>query len=115
MRPDRDDYLRRVLALYCGLPHTAARRPFPPDCRLAKQLFDRGISLETIETAFLLASARRMYRDPQDPPLTPIRSLAYFLPVIDEVLLQPPEPGYVSYFRLKVDLNVQISTDLSER
>jgi hypothetical protein len=115
VRPARDDYLRRLLALYCGLPHTAARRPFPPDRRIAEQLFDRGISLETIEAAFLLASARRMYRDSQAPPLKPIRSLAYFLPVIDEVLLQPPDPGYVSYLRFKVDLNVQISTDSHER
>jgi len=115
MKPDRDAYLRRLLALYCGLPHAAARRPFPPDRRIAEQLFDRGISLETIEAAFLLASARRMYRDSQAPPLTPIRSLAYFLPVIDEVLHQPPDPGYVSYLRFKVDLNVQISTDSSDR
>jgi len=115
MRPDRDDYLRRLLALYCGLPHTAARRPFPPDRRIAEQLFDRSVSLETIETAFLLASARRIYRDPQAPPLTPIRSLAYFLPVIDEVLRQPLDPDYLSYLRFKVDQNVQITPDLRER
>ena len=113
--PDRDDYLRRLLALYCGLPHTAARRPFPPDRRTAEQLFDRGISIETIETAFLIASARRMYRDPQVSPLMPIRSLAYFLPLIDEVLRQPPDPAYVSYLRLKVDQNVQITTGTHER
>jgi hypothetical protein len=115
MTPDRDDYLRRLLALYCGLPHTAARRPFTPDRRIAEQLFDRGISLKTIETAFLIASVRRMYRDPQALPLTPIRSLAYFLPVIDEILRQPPDPGYVSYLRLKVDPKVQIPPDLCER
>jgi hypothetical protein len=28
MSPVRDNYLRQLLALYCGLPHTAARRPF---------------------------------------------------------------------------------------
>ena len=115
MKPERDAYLRRLLALYCGLPHTAARRPFPPDRRTAEQLFDRGISLQTIETAFLLASARRMDRDPQAPPLTPIRSLAYFLPLIDEVLLQAPDPDYVSYLRSKVDLNVQSPTDSHDR
>jgi hypothetical protein len=115
MTPDRDDYLRRLLALYCGLSHTAARRPFPPDRRIAEQLFDRSISLETIETAFLIATGRRIYRDPQAPPLTPIRSLAYFLPVIDEVLRQPPDPGYVSYLRLKVDQNVQIPPVSTER
>jgi hypothetical protein len=115
MSHPREAYLRYLLALYCGLSHTAARRPFPPDRRIAEQLFDRGIALETIETAFLIASARRICRDPQAPPLSPIRSLAYFLPVIDEVLRQPPDPGYVSYLRLKVDLNVQISTDSRER
>ena len=115
MKTERDAYLCRLLTLYCGLPHTAARRPFPPDRRIAEQLFDRGISLETIEAAFLLASARRMYRDPQAPPLTPIRSLAYFLPVIDEVLRQPPDPEYVSYLSLNVDLNVQIPTDSHDR
>jgi hypothetical protein len=115
MSHHRDDYLRHLLALYCGLPHTAARRPFPPDRRTAEQLFDRGIALETIETAFLIASARRILRDPQAPPLPPIRSLAYFLPVIDEVLRQPPDPGYVSYLRLNVDLNVQNSPVSPER
>lgn len=115
MRPARDDYLRQLLALYCGLPHTAARRPFPPDRRIAEQLFGRGISLDTIETAFLLAIARRTHRDQQASPLAPIRSLAYFLPVIDEVLRQPPDPGYVSFLRLKVDQNVQIPTDTTER
>lgn len=115
MKPERGAYLRRLLALYCGLPQTAARRPFPPDRRTAEQLFDRGISLETIEAAFLLASARRMARDSKAPPLNPIRSLAYFLPIIDEVLIQPPDPGYVSYLRLKVDLNVQIPTDSHDR
>lgn len=115
MKPERDTYLRRLLALYCGLPHTAARHPFPPDRRTAEKLFDRGISLQTIETAFLIAILRRTYRDPQALPPTPIRSLAYFLPVIDEVLLQPPDPDYVSYLRLKIDLNVQISTGSSDR
>lgn len=115
MKPERDAYLRRLLALYCGLPHTAARRPFPPDRRTAEQLFDRGISLETIETAFLIAILRRTYRGPQASPLMPIRSLAYFLPVINEVRLQPPDPAYVSYLRLKIDLNVQIPPDLSDR
>jgi len=115
MNPDRDNYLRHLLALYCGLPHTAARRPFPADRRIAEQLFDRGISLEILEAAFLLAIARRTHRDPNAAPLAPIRSLAYFLPLIDEVLRQPPDPGYVSYLRSKLDQNVQISTDSPER
>jgi hypothetical protein len=115
MSHDRGDYLRHLLALYCGLPHTAARRPSTLDRRLAAQLFDRGISLDIVETALLLALARRIHRDPQAAPLSPIRSLAYFLPVIDEVLHQPLDPGYVAYLRSKVDQKVQIPPVPSDR
>jgi len=115
MSRNRAEYLKRLLDLYCGLPHTAARRPSLNDRRLAAQLFDRSISLDIIETAFLLALGRRSYRDPQDPPLQPIRSLAYFLPLIDEILLLPPNPDYLAYLHARVDLNVQIHTDLGDR
>jgi hypothetical protein len=118
MSLQRDGYVRRLLALYCGMPHTAARRPSPPDRRLAAQLFGRGIPLELVESAFHLAIARRSHRDPQAPPLPPIRSLAYFLPVLDELLLLPLDPGYLAYLRSRADRTdptVQISTDLGER
>lgn len=115
MRPHRAEYLRHLLDRYCELPHTAARRPSPNDRLTAGQLFNHGISLDIIEAAFLLAIARRTFRDPQAPPLPPIRSLAYFLPVINEVLRQPPDPGYLDYVRARVDLNVQIPTDSRDR
>ncbi len=115
MSPQRDGYLRQLLTLYCGLPHTAARRPSPADRRLAAELFDRGISLELVESAFHLACARRSCRHPQAPPLPLIRSLAYFLPVIDELLLLSLDPAYREYLRLRADQPVQIPTDLGER
>lgn len=111
----RAEYLRRLLDSYCGLPHTAARRPSRNDRLLAGQLFHRRIPLDVIETAFLLAIARRTFRDPKAQPLPPIRSLAYFLPLIDEVLRQPPDPDYLAYIRPRVDLNVQIPTELHDR
>jgi hypothetical protein len=111
----RADYLKRLLELYRGLPHTAARRPSPYDRRLAGQLFERAISLDTIETAFLLAIARRVHRDPKQPPLQPVRSLAYFLPVIEEVLQLPVEPGYLHYLRAQAEQCVQIPTDFQDR
>lgn len=111
----RDDYLKRLLDLYCGLPHAAARRPSRYDRQLAEQLFDRGLELPTIEAAFLLAMARRTRRDPQAPTLPAIRSLAYFLPIIEEVLQQMPDPGYLDYLRAQVDLSVQIPTDCRDR
>ena len=45
-----------------------------------------GIPLTTVETALLLASLRRANRRPDALPLGPIRSLHYFLPVIEELL-----------------------------
>jgi hypothetical protein len=109
-------YIRTLLELYCDLPHTAARRPSPLDQRLAAQLFDQGIPLDTIEAAFLLAIARRNRRDPQALILPPIRSLAYFLPVIEELRLHPPDPAYLRYLRsLDADQMAQISTDSRER
>jgi hypothetical protein len=36
------------------------------------------------------------------PPLPPIRSLAYFQPVITELQRQPLPDGYLDYLRLKL-------------
>jgi hypothetical protein len=51
--------------------------------------------LQLIESAFLLGTLRRLARPVDLTPLTRIRSLAYFLPVIAE-LQQEPLPGWVS-------------------
>jgi hypothetical protein len=115
MSLDRADYLKRLLDQYCGLPHTAARRPSHSDRLLADQLFNRKISLEIIDTAFRLAIARRTLRGPQAPPLPLIRSLAYFLPLIDEIQSLPPDPAYLEYLRVRTDLNVQIPTESRDR
>jgi len=98
----RADYVRGVLALYSGLPHTAACRPSPLDRRLAEHLFDREIPLATVEAALLLAIARRAARARDLPPLPPVRSLAYFLPVVEELRLDLPDPGYLAYLRARV-------------
>ncbi len=115
MSLNRTDYLKRLLDQYCGLPHTAARRPSPYDRLLADKLFNRKISLEIIDTAFLLAIARRTLRGSQAPPLPPIRSLAYFLPLIDEVQRLTPDSAYLDYLRARADLNVQIPTEARDR
>lgn len=112
---NRADYIRALLDLYCALPDTAARKPFPPDRRLAAQLFDQGVPLYLAETALLLASARRATRPPQGAPLAPIRSLAYFLLTIEELTEQPTDPGYLDYLRLRGDKMVKNSTDSGAR
>ena len=58
--------------------------------------------LSVIESAFLLASLRRLLRPPDVPPLSPIRSLAYFQPVIAELLSNPAPENYVDYLRFKL-------------
>jgi hypothetical protein len=45
----------------------------------------------------VLAAARRLFRPADAPPLATVRSFAYFLPVIEEVLELKISPDY---FRL---------------
>lgn len=112
----RDLDIKRLLDLYCGLPHTAARWPSPADRRLATELCGRNIPFDLIEAAFLLAIARRSCRSPQAPPLPPVRSLAYFLPVIEELRQDPPHPDYIQHLRSRLaDQMVHFSSDSRER
>jgi hypothetical protein len=94
-------YVASVLNLYVDLPDTPLRAS-TQDQRQARSWFDRAVSLSLVETALLLASLRRMCRHPDVPPLPRIRSLAYFQPVIDELLDQPVPAGYLPYLRLKL-------------
>ena len=66
---------------------------------LAAALFDRGVTLETVENAFVLAASRRMVRPASAAPLGLVRSLAYFSPVIDEVLESNVSSQYFDYLR----------------
>jgi hypothetical protein len=93
--------IERLLRLYLALPHTPSRAS-RYDRRLALELRQRQISWEVIETALLLAMARRCLRDPSLKPLAPIRSLHYFLPVIEEVLSTEMAPEYVRYLKRKL-------------
>jgi hypothetical protein len=92
------DYVRRVLDAYRSTPGTAGtiRRP---DRMLAEQLYRRGVSVQVIENALVLAATRRLMRPPDAPPLGTVRSLAYFVPVIEEVLELRVSPDYFRYLR----------------
>ncbi len=103
MPSDADSYRRALTDLYLRLPDTP-RRLSRFDLRLVRQLCDRQIPLTVVETAFLLASARRIYRPADAPPLGPIRSLYYFLPIIEELLQNPVPDSYRAYLRSKVTL-----------
>ena len=95
------DYISAVLTLYLGLPETPLRAS-PQDKRHASQLYHRGVSLPVIESALLLASLRRLLRPADLPPLSPVRSLAYFQPVIDKLLANPAPDSYLDYLRFKL-------------
>jgi hypothetical protein len=95
---DREAYVQAVLDLYQRLPGTATR-PRPADRSLAAELYSRGIRFDVVEIALRLAVARRVARPPDAPPLPPVRSLHYFLPVIAELPPGPPPQGYLEYLR----------------
>ena len=94
-------YVAAVLTLYLDMPDTPLRASVP-DQRQARIWFDRGVPLEVVETALLLACLRRKARPTDLPPLPRIRSLAYFQPVIDELMEHPAPGGYLQHLRLKL-------------
>ncbi|MCP4203643.1 MAG: hypothetical protein GY769_17115 [bacterium] len=97
----REQYVQRVLDAYRQTPTTAGRVR-PADRRLAVQLFHRGVPDSMVQAAFSLAAARRTFRDPEAGPLHPIRSLHYFLPVLDEIRCEPIDPDYIRYLEWKL-------------
>jgi hypothetical protein len=72
------------------------------DRMLAAQLCQRGVAVTVIENAFVLAAARRLMRPADAPPLGTIRSLAYFMPVIEEVLDMRVSQEYFQHVRRKL-------------
>jgi hypothetical protein len=98
---DAEQYVHTVLSLYQQLPETPALSS-SRDRLHAYQLQQRRLPLSLIETALLLGSLRRLLRPPDAPALSPIHSLAYFGPVIDELLHNPVPDTYVEYLRRKM-------------
>jgi hypothetical protein len=99
---DQEEYIRQVLEAYRKTSGTlgTVRRA---DRMLAAQLCQRGVAVSVIENAFVLAAARRLMRPADAPPLGTIRSLAYFLPVIEEVLDMRVNPEYFQHVRRKLE------------
>jgi hypothetical protein len=114
-------YVATVLSLYLDLPDTPLR-PSPLDQSLASKLHQQAVPLPLVESALLLATLRRLSRPSDLPPLPKIRSLSYFLPVIEELQQQPLPDGYLDYLRLKLQTlslpsrpNVQKTTFSDDR
>jgi len=98
---EQREYVRRLLDAYRTTPGTAGvvRRA---DRSFAAQLHARDVPLEAAENALILAVARRLARPADAPPLSIIRSLAYFSPVIEEVLETQPNPEYFRHLRSRI-------------
>jgi hypothetical protein len=94
-------YLEAVLDLYCWLPITPMRAS-RLDRRLAKRLYEQGIPLAAVKGALLLGAARRTFRNQDSLPLP--RTLHYFLPLVEEVLQDPPGSDYLEYLKAKLQL-----------
>jgi hypothetical protein len=99
---DQSEYVRNVLEAYRHTPGTAGvvRRP---DRALAVRLHERGVPLIAVENALVLAAARRLMHPAGAPALGTIRSLAYFSPVIDEVLQVQVGQEYFEHVRRKLE------------
>ena len=98
---EQREYVRRLLDAYRATPGTAGivRRA---DRLFAAQLHERAVPFEVVENALTLAAARRLARPTDAPPLGVIRSLAYFSPVIEEVLQTQPSPEYFRHLRQRM-------------
>ena len=97
----REEYVRKLLEAYRTTPGTTGhiRRP---DRVLAAALQQRGVALQVVENALVLAASRRLMHAPEAPPLGTIRSLAYFVPVIEEVLEGVVGQDYYNYLRYRL-------------
>lgn len=94
--PAADVSVRRVLDAYRRTLGTTGHIR-PADRRLAHELHARGVTVQTVDDAFLLASVRRFARPLPSGPPSIARSLAYFLPVVEELLATPIDDGYRHY------------------
>ena len=101
MDDGQEEYIRQVLGAYRKTPGTmgTVRRA---DRMLAAQLYQRGVAVSVIENAFVLAATRRLVRPADASPLGTVRSMAYFLPVIEEVLDLRVSQDYFQYLRYKL-------------
>jgi hypothetical protein len=95
-------YVTAVLTLYTALPDTP-NRASAYDKNVASAFLQRDVPLQVVESALLLGSLRRSNRPGGRLPLPAIRSLAYFSPVVDELLRQPLSDTYLDYLRSKAE------------
>ena len=95
------DYVDAVLDTYVSLPDTPVRIR-GDDRYLAIRWYRQGIVLFQAKTAMLLATARRTFRESDALPLEPIRSLRYFIPLVEEIQDLGIDESYLRYLQQKL-------------
>ena len=101
LQTTNDAYIDFVISSYIQLPDTPVK-PSQNDRITATAFLSQGIPIHTVVSALLLASVRRLARPDDAAPLPPVRSLAYFSPVVRELSDSPLPDGYLVYLRDKL-------------
>lgn len=91
---NRRRYLATLIRLYLAQP-AAPTRASRQDWAVAQTLYHRGVPLDRLAHAIRLATLRRFVRAGQPPP--PVRCLAYYRDVLDQLTPEELEPHYVDY------------------
>jgi hypothetical protein len=73
------------------------------DEKLARELFRKGVSLEQVDRALLLGLTRKYVSSLNSLGSSPIYSLSYFLPLLDEVAQTETPDRYWEYLRRRLD------------
>ena len=94
-------YQMAVIALYLDLPETPLRVSASDQIQ-ARYWFQPGVPFAIVQTALWLGSLRRLLRPADAPPLSTIRSLAYFQPVVQELLQAPVPDSYRAHLQRKI-------------
>jgi hypothetical protein len=73
------------------------------DEKLARELFHKGVTLEQLERSLLLGLTRKYVSSLNSVSSSPIYSLSYFLPLLDEVAQTEASDRYWEYLRRRLD------------
>ena len=93
-------YIEEVLRLFLQQPDTPATAK-KSDWAVAADFYRQGIPFDIIAYAIRLATVRRIQRDPDNGPLQPIRSLAYYRIVFNSLAQDELDAGYVGWITSK--------------
>lgn len=108
--PQIKAYVESVREWFEGLGCTSGKFG-AAETEAARQLQQRAVPLGVVYDAMLLGACRKLGSWLNDRPTEPIRSMAYFEPLIAEIQAKPLPAGYSTYLGMKVR---QFSKSLQE-